>query len=170
MAHAVAFATIWKAKTREHLRKVLRQRNCEYKQQHNSYPSNAFNDCRTEICLGCWWDRPFLDRTHLVFYEVVRWEGRKQHDRTPTKNASALESFPATVTMPSAWSEWSKFQFLRSWFDPDEIRTAPNYDLPVTRPVCTSDIDAISLCILSVALSWTNICKIVWFKLRFLKK
>jgi len=31
MAHAVAFATIWTAKSREHLRKVLKQRSCECK-------------------------------------------------------------------------------------------------------------------------------------------
>ena len=30
---------------------------------------------------------------------------------------------PATVIMPSAWPDWSKFQFLRSWHDPAEIRT-----------------------------------------------
>jgi len=34
MAHVVAFATSWTAKSREHLRKVLTQRNCEYKQLH----------------------------------------------------------------------------------------------------------------------------------------
>ena len=26
---------------------------------------------RAEICLGCWRDRPFLNRTHLVFDEVI---------------------------------------------------------------------------------------------------
>ena len=34
-----------------------------------------------------------------------------------------LENFPSTVIMPRAWPDWSKFQFLRSWHDPAEIRT-----------------------------------------------
>ena len=42
---------------------------------------------------------------------------------TPTKIASALENFPDAVIMPSVWPDWSKFQFLRSWHDPAEIRT-----------------------------------------------
>ena len=61
---------------------------------------------RAEICLGCWRDLPFLNRTHLVLF---RWEGSRQYDRTPTKNASALENFPATVIIPSTWPDWSKF-------------------------------------------------------------
>jgi len=87
---------------------------------------------RAEICLGCRRDRPFLNRTHLVFDEVIPneviygirrvYSGSWQHDRTPTKTASA-KNFPATVVMPSAWPDWSKFQFLRSWHDPAEIRT-----------------------------------------------
>ena len=54
---------------------------------------------------------------------LFRWESSRQHDRTPTKIASALENFPATVIMPSAWPDWSKFQFLGAWHDPAEIRT-----------------------------------------------
>jgi len=50
MAHVVAFATIRKAKTREHLRKVLTQRSCEYVvtdnviAQHKNCPSTATDD------------------------------------------------------------------------------------------------------------------------------
>jgi len=54
---------------------------------------------------------------------LFQWEGSRQHDRTPTKIASALENFPATVIMASAWPDWSKFQYFRSWHDPAEIRT-----------------------------------------------
>ena len=32
-------------------------------------------------------------------------------------------NFPATVIMPRACPDWSKFQFLRSWHNPAEIRT-----------------------------------------------
>ena len=77
MAHAVAFATIRTAKTREHLRKVLTQRNCKYKvtsnvpAQHRNclYVPSTIDG--VEICLGCRRDRPFFDHTHLVFDEVV---------------------------------------------------------------------------------------------------
>jgi len=50
MAHAVAFETIRTTKTREHLRKVLAQRNCEYKvtdnvtAQRKISPSSVFYD------------------------------------------------------------------------------------------------------------------------------
>jgi len=27
--------------------------------------------------------------------------------------------------MPSAWPDWNKFRFLKSWYDPAEIRTTP---------------------------------------------
>ena len=124
MAHAVAFATIRMAKTREHLREVLTQRNCE----HCTYSNNTIIVLRVPstiagIWLECWRDRPFLDRTRLVFDEVVPMGGKRQHDRTPTKFASALESFPVTVITPSAWPDWSKFQFSRSWCDPAETTT-----------------------------------------------
>ena len=48
MTHAVAFATIRTAKTREHLRKVLTQRNCEHcaHSNNNSCASSAFDDLR----------------------------------------------------------------------------------------------------------------------------
>jgi len=49
---------------------------------------------------------------------LFRWDGSRQHDRTPTKIAFALENFPATVIMPSTWPDWSKFQFLRSCVTP----------------------------------------------------
>jgi len=45
---------------------------------------------------------------------LYRWEGSRQHGRTLTKITSALDSFPATVILPSTWPDWSKFQFLRS--------------------------------------------------------
>jgi len=58
---------------------------------HNAIASKD-NNCTTQELFyrrsSGWRDRPFLDRTHLV------WEGSRQH--TPTKIASALESFPAT--------------------------------------------------------------------------
>ena len=85
---------------------------------------------RVEICLGCWRGRPFLNCTHLGHRRSC--SGKRQHDRTPTNIASALESFAATVIMPSAWPDWSKFPFLRSWYLA-EIRTPSNYDLPTRR-------------------------------------
>ena len=45
----------------------------------------------------------FLSKQNLSF--SFRWEGSRQHDRIPTKIASALENFPATVIMPSAWQD-----------------------------------------------------------------
>lgn len=52
-------ATIRTAKTREHLRKVLTQSNCEYKftdnvtEQHKNCPSSASDDRPGRHFLGC---------------------------------------------------------------------------------------------------------------------
>jgi len=49
---------------------------------------------RTEICLGCWRDRPFLDRTHLVFDEVVPM-GREQATRPDSdEDCIGIGEFP----------------------------------------------------------------------------
>ena len=80
--------------------------------------ANTLSSTRSFRWEGSWQQRLF------------RWEGSRQHDRTPTKIASTLENFPATVITPSAWPDWNRFQFLRSWHDPAEIWTTPNYDLP----------------------------------------
>jgi len=76
-----------------------------------------------EICLECWRDRPFLDRTYLVFSEVVPMERWKATRPDSDEDCSLCGDFPATVIMPSAWPDWSKFQLLRLWHDPAEIRT-----------------------------------------------
>ena len=83
----------------------------------------------TEICLRCWRDRPFLNRTHLVFVEVVpmgRQEATQpnsdiQHNRTAfkrnkqtrgmwilRKNAKDLENHQRLKRKPS-------FSVLQSW-------------------------------------------------------
>ena len=88
------------------LRKVLIQRNCT----RIVLPASTI--ARAEICLGCWRDCPFLNPSTRLF----RWEGSRQHDRTPTKIASAFGEFP--------WPDLARlFLFLRSWHDPAEIRT-----------------------------------------------
>ena len=67
--------------------------------QHKNCPSSRIDD-RPGRYLRCWRDRP----THSwSSTRLFRWEGSRQHDRTPTKIASALENFPAAVIMPSAW-------------------------------------------------------------------
>ena len=107
------------------LQKVLIQRNCEYRQcttqelsfqWHRRSPGQRFVWGVEEIA-------HFSTARTWSSTRLFRWEGSRQHDRTPTKIASALENFPATVIMPSAWPDWSKFQCLRSWHDPAEIRT-----------------------------------------------
>jgi len=134
--NTVAFAAIRTTKTREHFAESSYTTQLRVQTMHNTriVLPVASTIARAEICLGCWRDRPFLNHTHLVFDEVIRSRQHdrtptkisRQHDRTPTKIASALEnfsSFRATVIMPSAWPDWSKFQLLRSWHDPAEIRT-----------------------------------------------
>jgi len=76
--------------------------------QHNICPSTI---ARAEISLFRVLKRSPISQPHGSSTKLFRWEGRKQHDRTPTKIAS--ESFPATVITPSAWPDWSKFQFVR---------------------------------------------------------
>ena len=109
------------------LRKVLIQRNCEYRQcncttqelsfqWHRRSPGQRFVYSVEEIA-------HFSTANTWSSTRLFRWEGSRQHDRTPTKIAFALENFPATVIMPSTWPDWSKFQFLRSWHNPAEIRS-----------------------------------------------
>ena len=113
-------ATIWMAKTRVHVWKVLAQRNCEICQGRDLFRVLKRSPISQLHALGS-------------STKLFRCEGKRQHDRTPTNIASALESFAATVIMPSAWPDWSKFPFLRSWYDLAEIRTPSNYDLPTRR-------------------------------------
>ena len=61
---------------------------------------------RAEVCLGCWRHRPFLNRTHLVFDEVIPM-GR-QFD------CICIGEFPCwifpeflVIIMPCAWPNWS---------------------------------------------------------------
>jgi len=126
---------IWTAKTWEHVRKVFTQCNCENRitvaSLHNTrivlqVPSTI---ARAEICLGCWRDRPFLKCTHLVFNEVVWWEGRKQHDQTPMKIASALE-FPCYSHYAECLAKLKQVPIFKVLDDPTEIQTMPNCDLP----------------------------------------
>ena len=107
------------------LRKVLIQRSCEYRQcttqelsfqWHQRSPGQRFVEGVEEIA-------HFSTAHTWSSTRLFRWEGSRQHDRTPTKIASALANFPTTVIIPSNWPDWSKFQFLRSWHDPAEIRT-----------------------------------------------
>ena len=147
LVHAVAFRTNEKT------------RNCEYRQwtmdNTRIVLPVASTIARAEICLGCWRDCPFLNRTHLVLDEVVpmggqydrtptrlhlsllqsllfRWEGSRQHDRTPTRlHLSLLQS----LWLTSAWPDWSKLQFLRPRFEPHEQRpTRHEASALTTRP------------------------------------
>jgi len=93
MAHSVVFAAIRTTNTREHFcGKVLIQR---VQTMHNT--TIVLPVPSTIAWAEIWRDRPFLNRTHLVFDEVFRLEGGRQHDQTPTKIASTLENLPATV-------------------------------------------------------------------------
>ena len=84
------------AKTREHLRKVLTQRNCEYKvidnvtAQHKNCPSSAIVDRRDLFRLL---KRQPISRLHALGLRRSCSDGkaRRQLDRTPTKIASTLE-------------------------------------------------------------------------------
>ena len=149
MAHAVAFAAIRMTKTQEHFAESSYTTQLRVQTMHNTWIvlPVASTIARAEICLGCWRDHPFLNRTHLVFDEVIPMGSQpsRQHDQTPTKIASALENFPAIVIMPSVWPDWSKFQFLRSWHDLAKIRTtrtttyqtwSERSNHSATRPVC----------------------------------
>jgi len=48
---------------------LLIQRNCEYNTRIVLPVASTI--ARAEVCLRCWRDRPFLNRTHLVFDEVI---------------------------------------------------------------------------------------------------
>jgi len=108
------------------LRKVLIQRNCEFRQCTAQEMCSPI--ARAVICSGCWRACPFPTANTWSSTRLFRWVCSRQHDRTPTKIASALENFPATVIMPSAWPDWSKFQFLSSWHG--EILNHTNNNLP----------------------------------------
>ena len=67
--HAVAFAAIRTTKTREHFAESSYTTQLRVQTMHNTriVLPVAPTIARAEICLGCWRDRPFLNRTHLVF-------------------------------------------------------------------------------------------------------
>ena len=68
MAHAVAFAAIRTTKTREHFAESSYTTQLRVQTMHNTriVLPVASTIARAEICFGCWRDRPFLNRTHLV--------------------------------------------------------------------------------------------------------
>jgi len=73
MAHAVPLAAIRMTKTREHFTESSYTTQFRVQTMHNAriVLPVASTIARAEICLGCWRDHPFLNRTHLVFDEVI---------------------------------------------------------------------------------------------------
>jgi len=120
MAHAVVFVMIRTATTWEHLWKILTQCKCDYK-------VTAVSLHNKELSFKCHRRLPgqrfvrVLKRPHTLGLKF-RWEGRRQHDQTLTKIASLLECFPATLVVPVTWPDWSKFQFLRFWYNHIKLR------------------------------------------------
>ena len=82
MAHAVAFAAIRTTKTWEHFAESSYTMQLWVQTIHNTriVLPVASTIAWAEICFGCWRDRPFLNRTHLVFDEVIPM-GRQQATR-----------------------------------------------------------------------------------------
>jgi len=75
-----------------------------------------------EICLGCKRDRPFLDRTHLVFDEVVPM-GRQEATRPDSdKDCIRIGGFPFVEDQVSRHE-------IRTTMSRHVIRTTPNNDL-----------------------------------------
>ena len=139
MAHAVANATNWTAKTREHLRKVLTQCNCEYHftavQLHNAIIVLRVSStiAWVNIFLGCWRDSPFLNRTHLVFAEIIPMGGQEAPRPDSDEDCIRIGSFCYSHYAERLARLKQVSNFERSWYDRGEIRTMPNYDLPSTR-------------------------------------
>jgi len=108
------------------LRKVLIQRNCEYRQcttqelSFQCYGNSCYLPGRDLIRVL---KRSPISQPHTLGLRRGYWEADGKAVGNTTKIASALENFPAAVIMTSAWPDWSKFQYLRSWHDPAEIRT-----------------------------------------------
>ena len=73
MAHAVAFAAIITTKTREHFAESSYTTQLRVQTMHNTRIALpvAWTIAWAEICLGCWRDRPFSNRTNFVFDEVI---------------------------------------------------------------------------------------------------
>ena len=61
---------------------------------NNSCPSSAFDDRGAEICLACWRDRPFLDRTHLVFDKVIQMGGQEATRPDSDEDCIGIGEFP----------------------------------------------------------------------------
>ena len=101
--------------TRTFLRKVLTQLNCEYMvtdnvtAQHKNCPCSGIDDRPgRDLFRGVEEIAHFSTASTWSSTKWFRWEGSRQHDRTLTKIASALENFPATVIMPSKSSQFVK--------------------------------------------------------------
>ena len=61
---------------------------------------------------------------------LFRWEGSRQHDRTPTKIASALENFPATVNYAERLARLTQVPILEVLTRPGRDSNHTNNDLP----------------------------------------
>ena len=95
--HAVVFATIRTAKTWEHLWEVLTQHNCEHCKRSNNTTivlRVPLTIAKAEVCLGCWRDCSFLDRTHLVFDEVVPMGRQEATQPDSDKDYIRIGEFP----------------------------------------------------------------------------
>ena len=73
--------------------------------QYKNCPSSGIDDRPGRDLFRMLKRSPISQPHTLGLRRGFRWEGSRQHDRTPTKIASALENFPATVIMPSPWPD-----------------------------------------------------------------
>ena len=99
--------------------KVLIQRNCEYRQCTTQELSFQGRDLFRVL------KKSPISQPHTLGLRRGYSDGKAVGNTTGLRRRlhPHLENFPATVIMPSTWPDWSKFQFLRSWHDPVEIRT-----------------------------------------------
>ena len=109
MAHAVAFARMRTTKTREHFGKFLYNAIASTDNtQHKNCLSSGIDD-RPSIVLFRVLKRSPISQPHTLGLRRGYFDGKAVGNTTGFRRRLHLH--------------WSKYQFLRSWHDPAEIRT-----------------------------------------------
>ena len=119
------------------LRKVLIQRNCEYRQCTTQELSFQWHrrSARAEICLGCWRDRPFLKRRGYSGGKAVGNTTGLRRRLHPHWRISLLQSLCRALGQTEASSNFQGLGTTRPRFEPHEQRpTRHEASALTTRP------------------------------------
>jgi len=79
--------------------------------QHKNCLSSVFDDRLGKHFLGCWRDRPFLNRTHLVFAEIIRMGSQEATRPDSDEDCIRIEEFLLQSLCRAFGQTEASFQF-----------------------------------------------------------